>query len=128
MQRFQFSLRAQMIAVTAIAVVLGLSVLLGTVVIYTLFVGVMYCLVPTPLVIAAIFAQGDLRAFLIGALIPWIILGRYPVFPLTPIASMSTVQLFGHMVLSTVLLLFAAALCGALAMATRRWIKGYGGD
>jgi hypothetical protein len=128
MARFQFSPRAQMVAVTVVAVVLGQSILLGQVGIDTLFAGVMYCLVPTPLVIAAVFAQGDVRAFSIGALVPWVVFGTYPVLPMSPISSMSPPQLLGFMVLSTVLLVAGAASCGALAVDARRSIQSRQGD
>ena len=59
-----------LICVTAIAVALGLSMVIGSFV-ATLLFAIVYCVLPTPLVIFAIFARGDTQAFAIGALIPW---------------------------------------------------------
>src|SRR3954471_23423299 len=67
---FRFSLAWMLICVTVIALALGLSITIGSLV-ATLFFAVVYCLLPTPLLIFAIFARGDSQAFAIGALIPW---------------------------------------------------------
>jgi hypothetical protein len=99
-----------MIAITAVAVVLGLGASLGSffgTLSYLAFL-VVSCVVPTPLVICTVFARGYLRAFSIGALIPWIL-----VFPW---------ELHRGSLIALVLTLILSAVCGFLAAATWRWI------
>jgi amino acid permease len=59
--RFQFSLAWLLIAMTIIAVALGLAVTVGSLVSAVLF-AVICCVLPTPLVICALFARGDVQA------------------------------------------------------------------
>jgi hypothetical protein len=63
-----------MVAVTVVAVVLGLGAALGPVfgVVWYIVVYFIRCILPTPLVICAIFGRGRVRAFAIGAIIPWV--------------------------------------------------------
>ncbi|HEY3391249.1 MAG TPA: hypothetical protein VGK58_00975 [Lacipirellulaceae bacterium] len=120
--RFQFSLRAQMILVTAVAIALGLFVVVGWPLVWVLFHGVMYCLVPTPLVILALFGRGELRIFSIGALVPWIsVWGQSsPLFVMLYNQNFRGPQILGWLVASTVFMLVAGAACGAIAVLTMR--------
>jgi hypothetical protein len=95
-----------LIIVTAVAILLGLGVSLGVVVLASL----VWCVVPTPLVICALFDRGDRQAFSIGALIPWIqmLVFRFPVID--------------SFIALTVWVLVLGAVCGAVAVVTRRWI------
>jgi hypothetical protein len=68
------------------------------------------CIVPTPLVICAVYGRGDVRAFSIGALNPWVvsIALRFP----DPYGT------FFEMIW----LIVMGGICGVLAVVTRRWI------
>jgi hypothetical protein len=68
-----------MIVITVVAILLGLSVTLGGILV-PLFAFVTWCVLPVPLVICAIFGRGDLRAFAIGGLVPWFLMSgdRFP--------------------------------------------------
>jgi hypothetical protein len=102
--RLQFSLAWLMIAVTVVAVVLALGGPL-------LHIGwlIVRCVVPTPLVICAIFGRGYLRAFAIGALMPWVLIVPWNA------EQGSFVNLFTTLICS--------AACGFLAAATWRWVR-----
>ena len=97
-----------LICVTAIAVALGLSMVIGSFV-ATLLFAIVYCVLPTPLVIFAIFARGDTQAFAIGALIPW--------------WTLQTWMPGGSSFSSAIWLLAMCTACGAVAAITRRWIR-----
>jgi hypothetical protein len=111
MPRFQFSLAWLMIAISVACVILFLA---ATFIDFfgVLFVSTILWVIPTPLLIIAIFGRGDLQAFAIGALVPWIahIALRYP----------ATGTSF---VVVSIWLLPNCIICGALAAATRRWIQ-----
>jgi hypothetical protein len=68
------------------------------------------CVVPTPLVVCAIYGKGDVRAFSIGALIPWVALIalRFP-------------ETWGGF-FELVWLVAMAGICGIVAVLTRRWV------
>jgi hypothetical protein len=108
--RFQFSLRWLILTVTVVALLLGLWTILGrfaeaVVAALVLFV------VPTPLVVAAIYGRGDLRTFSIGALVPFVMTwlrGPAPGF------------------FSIALLLLSMLICGGVAVVTRRWLARRG--
>jgi hypothetical protein len=106
--RFQFSLGWMLICVTLIAVALGLSITIGSLV-ATLLFAIVYCVLPTPLLIFAIFARGDSQAFAIGALIPWWTLQNW-----MPGASSFS---------SAIWLLVMCSVCGTVGAITRRWIR-----
>jgi hypothetical protein len=117
MPRFQFSLRWLLITVTVAAVLLFLAVTFGDLIevvfgdlIEVVFFSVVWCILPTPLVVFVIFDRGDLQAFAIGALVPWVVMiaTRLP----------SPDSLFW-----LIWLLATSAICGTLAAATRRWIQ-----
>jgi amino acid permease len=110
--RFQFSLAWLMIAVTAVAILLGVTHVFGEFVVAVLFASIC-CVLPTPLLICAIFARGDVQAFSIGALVPW-----FTMFAWMPGRSGFAIALW---------LLFLPALCGIIATLTRRWIQRFGG-
>jgi hypothetical protein len=110
MPRFRFSLWWLMAAITAASVFLFISVSFGGF-IAVVIASTLWCIVPTPLVVIAIYGRGDLKAFAIGALIPWVMLisMRYPAE--------------GLFLAASIWLLPLCAICGVLAAATRRWIQ-----
>jgi hypothetical protein len=110
--RIQFSLRGLLIAVAVVAVLLGVAAVANGILSWLLAVVVMWVL-PTPVLITAIYGRGDARALCIGALVPWIpaILGRSVQGSLIDVME------------STVWLLVMAGVCGVVAMLTRRWIE-----
>jgi hypothetical protein len=127
--RFQFSLRAQMILVTAVAVALGLFVVIGWEFAWILFHAVMYCLVPTPLVILAIFGRGELRTFSVGALVPWFSVWSQssPILVMIYGQNFRGGRVFAWLVGSTIFMLVAGAGCGAIAVLTMRWVNRFRG-
>jgi hypothetical protein len=109
MPRIQFSLKWMMIALTVACVLLFLSVTISDFVPAAVTFA-FWCIVPTPIVILAVYGRGDRQAFAIGALVPWVtmIIFRVPA---------------NFMFFTALLwLLPMSALCGVLAAATRRWI------
>ncbi len=110
--RLRFSLAWLLIVVTTIALVLGLSVSVGSFVAAAVF-GFVYCVLPTPLVICALFARGDAQAFAIGALIPW---WTHNIW--LPNASFVSLPIW---------LLAMCSTCGIVAAVTRRWIVASNG-
>ena len=115
MPRFQFSLGWLMIAITAVAILLFFAVTFAG------FIGaalgsVVWCIVPTPLVVCAIFGRGNVQAFSVGALVPWLtmITTRIP----------SAASFFSM----TIWLLILGGICGSVAIATRRWLERHGGE
>jgi len=110
--RFQFSLAWLLITVTAVAILLGVAKFFGGVVVAVLFASIC-CVLPTPLLICAIFARGDVQAFSIGALVPW-----FTLFAWMPSSSGFSIALW---------LLVLPVLCGVIAAFTRRWIQRFGG-
>jgi len=109
MQRFQFSMKWMLVAIAAICVLLFLSVTFRNFVDLALG-SIVWCLLPTPLVIVAIYARGDWQAASIGALIPWIAL----MFLRIPVSS--------SLLLATFWLVPMSVICGIVAGVTRRWI------
>lgn len=105
--RFQFKLAWLLIAVTIVAIAMGLASSFRDFIGSLLFVAVC-CVLPTPFVIAAIFARGDIQTFAIGALVPW----------LTLLPWMSSMALW---------LVVLPVICGTLAVVTRRWLRLFGG-
>lgn len=105
--RFQFSLAWLLIAVTVVAVVLGVATsfrdFLGA-----LFLVIVCCVLPTPFVICAIYGRGNTQTFAIGALVPWVMLLPW----------MSTMAIW---------LIILPVVCGTIAVATRKWIQQFGG-
>ncbi len=68
-----------------------------------------WCVLPTPLIIFVVYGRGDLQAFALGALVPWITL-----IVRTP----NSVTLLA----ATFWLLPLSAICGFTAAMTRRWL------
>jgi hypothetical protein len=68
---------------------------------------------PTALLVAAIYGQGEVRAFFIGALVPC-----YRLLFNDPDSAWTVGQWVG----GAFWLLFLCAVCGAVAVAVRRWI------
>jgi hypothetical protein len=73
--RFRFSLAWLLIGITIVAVVLGLAHFVGPAFgfVFKLVTLAIACIVPTPLIICAVFGRGYVRAFSIGAIVPWVI-------------------------------------------------------
>ncbi len=113
--RFQFSLAKLMLVVTAVAIGLALAVTIGGL-IGAVFSALVWCVLPTPLIICAIYGRGDVQAFSIGALVPWISLMAMGV----PVAS--------TYLPASIWLLILSGICGTVAAATRRWVVKYGRD
>ena len=105
--KIQFSLARLMVVMTLVAILLGFAVTVGGL-IPLLLLSLIWCVVPTPLVICAIFGRGDIRAFAIGGLVPWLILWQ------------ST--LFQSGLIVPVLLTVMSVICGIVAVATFRWV------
>jgi hypothetical protein len=95
-----------MIVVTAAAIFLGLAVAIQGLV-PLIMVSIVWLVLPTPLIICAIFGRGDIRAFAIGALMPWLLLMR------APPPGMSILPL----------LLVFPPVCGVVAVVTHRWVQ-----
>src|SRR5262245_13949875 len=76
----QFSMFRLMVVVTLAAILLGLAVTFGGFM-EVMFVSLVWCVLPTPLIIGSIYAQRDIKTFSIGALVPWftLILTRFPI-------------------------------------------------
>jgi hypothetical protein len=110
MPRFQFSLKWLMIAITAACVLLFLSVTVGDFIPAAIAFS-FWCVVPTPLVIFAVFGRGDVQTFAIGALVPWVNLVAFRV--------PGAFSFFAALLW----LLPMCAICGFLAVATRRWMN-----
>jgi hypothetical protein len=106
--KLQFSLAGLMILMTAAAILLGLAVSI-TGLVPMLLASLVWCVLPTPLVICAIFGRGEIRAFAVGGLIPWLLLLRN----IPP----------GPALLVPVWLLIMPVVCGAIAVATYRWLR-----
>ena len=98
-----------MVAITIASILLFLTVTFGgfiKVVILSSF----WCVLPTPILIFAIYARGGLQAFAIGALVPWVML----------LASGFLERM--DPIPAAIWLLPMSAICGIVAAATRRWI------
>ena len=108
--RFQFSLARLMIIVTGVAVLLFLATKVGSFIQVVLF-SLVTCVVPTPLVICAVYGRGDIRAFSIGALNPWVvsIALRFP-------------DPYEGTFFQMIWLVTMGGICGVLAVVTRRWV------
>lgn len=108
--RFQFSLAWLLIAFTCIAIALGLSAVFGPVFRYFGFwlYLLVRCVIPTPLVISAIYGRGKARVFSIGALAPWVLVVPWD-------RSADSFQALPF-------LLVISGVCGFVAFATWRWI------
>jgi hypothetical protein len=120
--RFQFSLWALLVTITVAAVMLGLWPTVGDVIIWVASIIVLVIL-PVPVVIAAIFARGDIQAASIGALTPLFV---YRFVGLPTYYTMSGNQLtyrYGIALIGTVVL---AAICAGLAVLARRWLERRG--
>lgn len=118
--RFQFSLWWLMVLVTVVAISLGASALLGGLIAWLLFEAVVMCAVPTPLIIGAVFGRGDLRAFAIGGLVPWLLLWADS-------PAISTGNWFaGRALLLGIFVMVTSVACGIVAVVSRRWIERLG--
>jgi hypothetical protein len=104
--RFQFRLVWIFVLMTVVALVLWLMMSLGGIVLGSL----VWCVLPTPLVICAIFGRRDAQAFAIGALMPWLCMLVF------------RVPLIDSFVALTVWIVVLGGLCGVLAVVTRRWV------
>lgn len=116
--RFQYSLKWLLIAVTVVAVLLGMFASFAYA-FWFVIVAIFWCVIPTPLLIGAIYGQGDLRTFAIGALVPWLAFWWNP--PVPP-----TGPYLGRLLGWALFLFVMSGACGAVAVATRRWIERWG--
>ncbi len=105
--KFQFNLVWLLVAIVVLFLAMGAASSFRDLVGSLFFVSVC-CVLPTPLVVAAIFGRGDIQSFAIGALVPW--------FTLLP--WMSTMAMW---------LLILPLICGTIAVVTRRWLRLFGG-
>jgi hypothetical protein len=110
MPRFQFSLWWLMATITVVAVALFVYVTFGNL-LDMLFASLVWCILPTPLVIFAIYSRGDLQSLAIGALIPWVVLVGLD----SPA--------FNSYLRAALWLVPMGAICGVLAVVTRRWLE-----
>jgi hypothetical protein len=121
--RFQFSLRSQLIAVTAVAVLLGLYVVAPR--FFTILLGALvYWVLPAPLLAGAVYGRDETRAFSIGGLIPWVpvwVGGGQP-FVYAMWYGQANFPAWVPVV-AAVLTVAASGACGVLVVATRRWFE-----
>jgi hypothetical protein len=111
--RWQFSLRGLLIAVAVVAVVLGLgSFTIGQGLLGLLIAISLRGVIPTMAVTAAFYGRADVRSFAIGAVVASVAL-------LTGELGSTS---FPALVAGTIAQLMAMGLCGAAAVATRRWL------
>jgi hypothetical protein len=108
--RYQFSLARLMITVTLVAILVWFATKVGSFISVVLF-SFFACAIPTPIVICAVYARGDTRAFAIGALVPWIVAFR-----------LAWPDPYGAF-LEMIWLLMMGTACGVIAVVTRRWIE-----
>jgi hypothetical protein len=109
-------LRWLLVAVTIVAVLLGLAAIVPA---FVRLVGLaVYLLYPTPLLVAAIFARGEIRAFSVGAMIPWAV-----IWSDGPPHSVDWGDLFGLIIW----LVFFGGACGIVAAVSYRWLERHGG-
>jgi len=109
-----------MVLVTVVALMLGVGTLLGDMIAWLLFVSVVNCILPTPLVIGVVFGRGDLRAFAIGGLVPWFLL-----WAVSPVISTGS-WLPGRAIVLSIFVVVTSAACGIVAVVSRRWIERQG--
>jgi len=111
--RFQFSLRWMLVVTSVVAVGLALGLNAWA----ELLATVLYWALPTPLVVAAVYGRGDVRAFSIGALVPLVsalVKGPWGNSPLS-------------LILNAAWLMVTVGICGIVGVGTRRWIEEHGG-
>jgi hypothetical protein len=110
--RFQFSLRGMLIAVAILAVLLWMSTAVAGLLLWVTW-SLIYLLLPTPFVVAAVFTRGDIQAFAIGVLVPWV-------------ASWGSGGPRGGTLLGLIALalwlVVMGGICGIVAVASRRWL------
>jgi hypothetical protein len=113
-KRFQFSLRWLLIAVTLVALLLGLSTIFGGGLV-NVAAYILYVVFAVPLVVTIIFARGDLQTFAIGGVVPWSTI------------TVSRIPSGGIVGLEIIVwLLVLTGISGFVAIATRRWIESHG--
>lgn len=116
--RFQFSLRGLLIAMTVVAILLGLIVFpLGQMIVGLLLAVLLRGVLPTVAVAAAFYGRGRVQAFAIGAVVSCLPILFGDLGPLS----------FLGLIAGLVTQLVAAAVCGSVAVATREWIVRQGG-
>ena len=108
MPRIRFSMWWVMVFITIACVFLFFAVSYGDF-IGLLLASLVWCIMPTPLIIFVVYGRGDLQAFAIGALVPWItLIVRTPSYVTLLAATFWLVPL--------------CAICGFVAAMTRRWL------
>jgi hypothetical protein len=109
--RFQFSLAALLLLITVSAVFLGLVTTVAGSILLAVFSWIILYILPSFLLVSAIYGRDDVRAFAIGALVPIV------AFIFDRQASA------GHSFLErTVGLAATSGVCGLVAVITRRWL------
>jgi hypothetical protein len=128
-QRFQFSLAWLLMAVTVVAVLLGLSqTTIGFYAVVSLFSGLINGILPAVLLVCALFGRGELRVFSIGALVPWVV-SRPPVsVSVGSLQQQFALPLWWPIVVMWAFTLITAAVSGVVAIGVHRWLRrrGYG--
>lgn len=111
MPRFQFSMRWLMLLITVVCIALFALVTFDEL-FDLLLTSFIWCILPTPLIVLAIYGKDGVQAFAVGALVPWatVLVLRIPGSVFSALGA-------------TIWLLPMSAICGALAFATWRWIK-----
>jgi hypothetical protein len=112
--KVQFSLKWLMIVVTAVGVLLAAST--GGALFAVPLAVFLRCILPTVLLVCAIYSRGDFQAFAVGAFVPFI-----PVLT-NDFGSSSISSLFAALIGQ----IFFSGICGAVAVAVRRWIVSRG--
>lgn len=120
--RLQFSLRWLLIGVTAIALAIGLFAVGGVarIAMGLIMAVLLRGVVPTVFAVGAMYGRGDLRAFAIGGFVANIPLLTNEIGPIG----------VGGIMMAFVSQAIVIGICGASAVATRRWIarRQYPGD
>jgi hypothetical protein len=115
--RFQFSLAALLLLITVTAVFLGLVTTVAGSILFLVFSWIILYILPTVILVWAIYGSGDVRAFAIGALVPIVAF---------------TIQgqtAAGHSFMErTIGLAATSGVCGLVASITRRWLLENRGD
>jgi hypothetical protein len=116
----QFSLAWLLMAVTLVAVLLGLSqTTAGFSIVASMLSALVEGVLPAALVICALFGRGELRTFSIGALVPWLVTRPYPQLAV----GIGRISDWWSVIVVWGFTLVTAAASGAVAVVAYRWIQ-----